>query len=237
VSLVGAIGGAPRRSCVVLVPVATTIESACEKGLAQLEARGYVVRRAFGQGAIDQARNELATEALADGFDELMWIDADIGFHPDAVDRLRAHDLPLVCGIYPKKGQRALACNLLPETAVVTFGEGGGLLEIEYAATGFLLTRRTVFDDVAKHWGLPVCNEQFGHPVVPYFLPMLVEHGGGHWYLAEDYAFCHRVRKAGHRVMADTTIRLSHIGRYPYGIEDAGSDPTRYARYDFHVQR
>ena len=71
--------------------------------LRELENRGYVVRRTPGYSAIDVARNELAFKALQDGFAETMWIDADIGFEPDSVDRLRSQDLPIVCGIYPKK--------------------------------------------------------------------------------------------------------------------------------------
>src|SRR5437588_6935831 len=114
--------------CVVLVPVGSYVEPACARGLAQLEARGYEVRRVSGYAAIDQGRSQLATDALADGFEEIMWIDSDIGFTADSVDLLRGHGLPLVCGIYPKKGQRALACHLLPETERVVFGEGGGLL-------------------------------------------------------------------------------------------------------------
>jgi hypothetical protein len=54
----------------------------------------------------------MATDALADGFQETMWIDSDIGFHPDAVDRLREHNLPLSCALYPQKGRRALACHV-----------------------------------------------------------------------------------------------------------------------------
>jgi hypothetical protein len=255
-SLVGAVGSALRSQCVVLVPVAANIEPDCERGLAQLEARGYAVRRVFGYAAIDQARSQMASDALADGFHELMWIDADVGFDPDAVDRLRSHALPIVCGIYPKKGVRALACNLLPETTRVTFGQDGGLLEIAYAGTGFLLTRREVYADIARASRLPVCNARFGRPMTPYFLPMLVEDpsgvvaadGGvdasvangdarGHWYLGEDFAFCERARRAGHRIVADTTIRLFHIGRYGHSWEEAGIDPVRFARFDFHVNR
>jgi hypothetical protein len=241
-SLVGAVGGVSPQSCVVLVPVATHIEPDCERALLQLEMRGYVVRRAYGHAAIDQARSQMASDALADGFDELMWVDSDIGFDPDAVDRLRAHGLPMVCAIYPKKGQAMLACNLLPGTESVTFGEGGGLLEIGYAATGFLLTRREVYEDVARHGRLPVCNARFGRPMVPYFLPMLVPDGPPgdpqqHWYLGEDFAFSERARLAGHRIMADTTIRLFHIGRYGYSWEEAGAVKPRYARFDFKVNR
>jgi hypothetical protein len=125
------------------------IESGCARGLAELESRGYPVRRVTGYAAIDQGRSQMASDALADGFDELMWIDSDIGFDADSVELLRSHDLPMVCGIYPKKGLRALACHLLPETDRVLFGKGGGLLEIRYAATGFLHTRREVYEKMA----------------------------------------------------------------------------------------
>lgn len=58
----------------------------------------------------------MATDALRDGFDETLWIDADVEFHPDAVEQLRAHGLPVACGIYPQKGRKALACHVLPCT-------------------------------------------------------------------------------------------------------------------------
>ncbi|NKB16010.1 MAG: hypothetical protein HC774_02385 [Sphingomonadales bacterium] len=40
------------------------------------------------------------------------------------------HELPIVSAIYPKKGVRALASHLLPETESVQFGKGGGLLTL-----------------------------------------------------------------------------------------------------------
>ena len=221
--------------CVVLVPVGSHIEPECERSLAKLESRGYAIRRVSGYAAIDQGRSQMATDALAEGFEELMWIDSDIDFEPDAVDQLRAHALPIVCGIYPKKGVRALSCHLAPNTPKVVFGAGGGLLEITYAATGFLLTRRSVYETMREQLELPVCNEGFGRPIVPYFLPLIASRGGHPWYLGEDFAFCERARKSGHVIMADTTIRLRHIGRYGYGWEDAGAVGVRYGTYTFHV--
>ena len=58
------------------------IHPPCEDALRELERRGYEVRRVGGYAAIDQARNQLATDALLDGFEETMWIDADLGFDP-----------------------------------------------------------------------------------------------------------------------------------------------------------
>jgi hypothetical protein len=225
-----------RPRTVVLVPVAGRIEPECERALAALAKNGCEIRRMSGHSAIDVARSLMANQALADGFDELMWIDADVAFPPDAIDRLRRHDLPIVCGIYPKKLQRELACHLLPETKELVFGERGGLVEIRYAATGFLYTRREVFSAIREKLSLPLCNERFGQGFHPYFLPMLLAEPDGaggthHWYLGEDYAFCERAREAGFRVYADTTIRLTHIGRYGFEWEDAGGDRQRYATF------
>ena len=217
--------------CVVLVPVGGHIEPGCDAALRQLEALGYAVRRVGGYAAIDQARNQMATDALTDGFEELMWIDSDVVFQAEDVERLRSHGLPIVCGIYPKKGVRALSCHVLPGTKEVLFGEGGGLMEVLYAATGFLLVRREVFLDIERQHELPLCNEKFGKPMRPFFLPLVRDEPAGPWYLAEDYAFSQRARDCGYRIWADTTIRLRHIGAYAFGWEDSGLQLQRFATF------
>ena len=61
------------------------------------------------------ARNRLASEALAAGFEELMWIDSDMAFLPESVDRLRSHNLPIVGALYPTKVEKKLTSALLPD--------------------------------------------------------------------------------------------------------------------------
>jgi hypothetical protein len=217
----------PRR-CAVLVPFGTSIVPQCERALVELERRGYEVRRVGGYAAIDQGRNQMATDALLDGYEETFWIDADVEFHPDAVGRLRAHRLPIVCGIYPQKGKRAVACHLAPGTPKTVFGKSGGLVEILYAGAGFLLVRREVYLAIQEQLRLPMCNERFGLPLLPFFHPMLHACEDGHWYLAEDWAFCERARQCGFHITADTTVRLWHIGTYAFGWEDAGMDRPRF---------
>ena len=90
----------------VLVPFVGSIVPECEAGLRELERRGYPVRRVGGYAAIDQGRSQMATDALADGFDETFWVDADIGFHPDDVAKLRRHDL---CDLFDPTVHRCMA--------------------------------------------------------------------------------------------------------------------------------
>ena len=186
-----------------------------------------------GYSAIDTARNQMATDAIAAGFAEMMWIDSDIAFDPDDVARLRGHNLPIACGLYPKKGPRQFACEFLPGTPAVQFGRGGGLLEIRYCGFGFTLVRREVFQILHRQLNLPIANRRFPSPLIPFFEPMVVPDPGGAWSLQEDYAFCERARRCGVRVVADTAIRLWHVGSYRYGWEDAGREPERYADYTF----
>ncbi len=216
----------PRR-CVVLVPFAGSIDPECDNALKELERRGYQVRRVGGYAAIDQARNQIATDALVDHFEETLWIDSDIGFHPDAVETLRRHPHSIVCAIYPQKGKRTFACEFPPDTQSVTFGQGGGITELVYAGTGFLLVRRQAYSAVQRNLRLPICNDRYGRPMIPFFAPLIRPIDDGHWYLAEDYSFCERVRQCGFKVFGDTSIRLWHIGRYRYGWEDAGMDRPR----------
>lgn len=163
--------------------------------------------------------------------------DSDIVFDPDDIDRLRAHGLPLVAGLYAKKNQRGMANTFLRTTTEVEFGEGGGLLEIQFAGFGFTLTHKVLYDTMYDRLRLPICNQRFERTLVPFFAPTAIKDGdSGEWYLAEDYSFCVRARSLGVPIMADTRVRLWHVGSYYFGWEDAGSAKERYRGYTFRRQ-
>ena len=188
-------------------------------------------------------RNQIGSDALADGFQETLWIDSDVGFNPDDIEKVRRHGLPIVCGIYPKKGKRELAIHILSGTPSLRFGVNGGLHELLFGGTGFLHVRRNVYETMIEKLSLPVCSQHANRPMWPFFQPLIrtapartadkTEPRKGHWYLAEDYAFCHRARLCGIPIIADTTIRLWHVGDYSYSWEDAGIDRQRFGDFDF----
>jgi hypothetical protein len=170
----------------------------------------------------------MASEALADGFDVLVWIDADMRFDAADVDRLRAHGLPFVAAVAAKKGKRELACHVLPGTKELVFGRRGGLVPLRYIGCAFVVTRRALYEKMQAELGLPACNAQFGDVVVPFFIPTVVDDAGGPWYLEGDYAFCERARAVGVDVVADTRVRVLHVGAYAYGWEEASRDVERF---------
>ncbi|HVA50275.1 MAG TPA: sulfotransferase [Pirellulales bacterium] len=225
-------------SCAVLVPAMRYIEPECEEALLELERRGYAVTRLRGCSSIDQGRNMLATGALDKGFEETLWVDADTGFDPDVVEKLRSHNVPVAAGICARKSPLGgLAVAPLPGTAAITMGEGGGLVEVLYAGTGFLLVRRAVYVTIQRRFSLPICDETGPRRAIPFFMPMLEDWGGRLSYLGEDYAFSRRARLCGYKIMADTSIRLWHIGMYRYGFEDAGNSVARLETYKYSIER
>jgi hypothetical protein len=73
--------------------------------------------------------------------------------------------------------------------------------------------------------------------MIPFFQPLILDHPErGPWYLAEDFAFGERARRAGLAIYADTTIRLRHIGKHGFTWEEAGADPRRYATYIYQLK-
>lgn len=219
--------------CVILVPYMNRIEHATDTALRVLESRGYEVWRTPGYSAIDQARNRMAYDALYRRFfQELMWIDADVGFDPDDFERLRQHGLGIcaaaglgICAAaYPFKGFPRFTIETFNDDPLV-FGEGGKLVRVKSVATGFLYTQRGVYERLRLHFGLPLCNTSFDAPMYPFFRPQIFMEQGNWYYLGEDFSFCRLAQQAGMDIWLDTRIRLQHIGNYAWQWEDVIRPP------------
>jgi len=149
-------------------------------------------------------------------FQELMWIDSDVAFNPDQVDRIRQHNLPIVGGAYPFKGWPLMTVQLLAGQ-IVKFSECGKPVEVDCLATGFLYTKAEVYWKIIEQFQFKPCNTSFGAPQYPFFLPGVWDDD---YYLGEDFSFCKRARASGYKVMLDPGIKLGHIGKYTYEWED-----------------
>lgn len=206
-------------STVILVPVGGTIEPATDEALRKLESLGYTVWRRYGWSAIDQGRCAIAQEALDAGFEHLFWIDSDVVFWPHDVEKLINYKLQFVSAPYSVKGWPVLTTQFKDKT--INLGETGGLYEVNYVATGFMYTHRSVYEKMAKELNMEKVKIWGGqYNVYPYFFPILIDGE----YLGEDFAFCHRLKQIGIKLYSDTTVRLSHIGKhaYSFGFLDKG---------------
>lgn len=188
------------------------------------------------ESLITRARNGIANEFLRDeAATHLLFIDADIEFDPRLVLRLLGADKDVLCGVYPVKGldltrvmgQPAGTPAALAEAASLDYAvkikpgckmDEQGFLEVDYAATGFMLIRRAVLTRLAEaypelHYRFACTNEAAAENHA--FFDTLIDPETRH-YLPEDYAFCKRWRDIGGQVHVSVPGRFTHIGTRPY---------------------
>ena len=159
---------------------------------------------------IYSARNIIAGNAIAAGFDRVLWLDSDMRFPKDMIFRLNeAMNITgagLVTGLYftrklPIKPNifSALWYNKdgeeLDAGADMMFVYPEGLTEIKACGFGCCLTSV----DLIKRVG-----DEFGSPFTP------VDGMG------EDLSFCWRVAQMGEKMYCDTKIKCDHIGQAIY---------------------
>lgn len=148
-----------------------------------------------GSTYLPDARNIIHNNFLTTGLDTLVMLDSDCLPSPDFVDKLMAHKLPIVWGVYSKKAE--------PFDPVVYdfdhIGENGkwhyrirheygkGLEKVDGVGAGCCLMSRKVALELGES---------------PYDLLT-----GG-----EDLVLCQKVQKLGYDVMVDWDCRVAHCG-------------------------
>jgi hypothetical protein len=196
------------------------------------------------ESLVTRGRNTI----LADFLDlpaetHLMFIDADIGFGVDQVQRMLAFDQDVVAGMYPLKRldydnaafQRAADGEPLQTAQLRYVGlpcEGeerkavNGFVTGVYAGAGFLMIKRRVLELMAAKY--PETHYTAAHNTAQpnqsanlfALFDCLIDPQTGH-YLSEDYAFCNRWRALGGTVWLDTRSRLTHVGPHDF-VGNAG---------------
>ncbi len=177
----------------------------------------FVFKTYFNESMISRARSKLATEFLASDCDYLLFIDADLEFPADAVDRLIRHDRDFVAAPYSIKN--------LPARWALAFGDEQptyveGLLKVRTVPAGFTLVKRGVFEALVSP-ELTFQEEGDDTSYYAFYLPFLHEsENGRRVFLSEDFAFCQRVRDKGFEIYCDFDVRLSHWGTYRYQVAE-----------------
>lgn len=194
-----------------------------------------------GDSLIPRTRNSIAAEFMAtEGYTHLLWIDADIGFEPQAVFRLLMSDKDVATGVYPLK--RIMWPETIP--ANMTRAEfdarytkypfnpkdrrfvvdPDGFIEVLDAPTGFMMIKREVLMKMVDAYpdlkivadempGLEAIKDKIAKYDYRFFDVMTEENGR---YLSEDYAFCRRWQKIGGQIYCDVTSNLTHQGGHMY---------------------
>lgn len=187
------------------------------------------------ESLISRGRNKCARYALLNGYDKMLFIDADMAWRAEDVELLLRSDKPIIGGTYPMKCfPVTLNFNPLPE-GNDTFGTRrqqdnyfefikkhaslNGEVEVKHIPTGFMLIDTKVFLSLAS--GGKVAEYETFQPdnntVEKFFdfFPVRVKDGK---YESEDWAFCSIAREAGFPVYLQTKIVTAHVGTHIYAL-------------------
>lgn len=195
-----------------------------------------------GESLITRARNNCVAAFLENKqWTHLFWIDADIGFDPEAALRLLQADYDVAAGVYPLKREawpeQGVPKNMTQQDFINYYQEytvnasaneqhqvlleiqQDGFIEMAEAPTGFMLIKRQVFEKMMQ-----------AYPELKYTPDSIgVEDKGLHFrffdamihpvsqrYLSEDYGFCYLWQQIGGKIYVDAKSNLSHQGSKLY---------------------
>lgn len=152
---------------------------------------------------IYEARHTLAKKAIDDGFDRVMWLDSDMVFEPDLLNRLSAdldQGLDFVTAVY---FSRKNPINpIVYETCHPTKLKNGDLYP---TVKSFREIPEELFEIEGCGFGAAMMTTDLIRRAGP--LPFYPTDKYG-----EDLSFCRKVREAGAKLYCDGRIRLGHIG-------------------------
>lgn len=193
----------------IAVPCMDMVSARFAQSLSTLKKSGRCVVSFLIGSLIYDSRNRLAGMALEMEADYVLWLDSDMVFPPDTLDRMlkvmdEHPEVDVLSGLYFRRGA--------PFTPVLfnklDVGEDGNLqfedqkdlpdelFEVAGCGFGCVLMRTEMLLDLAA------------------------AEGGGVWFTplanaGEDCAFCIRARRNGYKVFCDPTIELGHMGYAP----------------------
>lgn len=144
---------------------------------------------------VANARNNCVTGAQSVKAAYLMFIDSDMVFPPETIDRLLAHDKDIVGATYVRRGP---PFDNLGKSIDADAAKQSGLVEMTHMPTGMLLIRMSVFDKLTKPYFRYNTNEDLG----------LID--------GEDMCFSRLAREAGFQIFCDLdlSMELRHIYTY-----------------------
>lgn len=157
-------------------------------------------------------REKLAQSALDEGADYILWIDADMRFPKDTIQRLMAHDKPIV-GVNATTRSipvTATAKNLeidfenkINHWKAVSSKGKTGLERVTAIGCGVMMVKREVFEKTPQPW--------FWFEMLP-----------GDKLLGEDVFFCVKASDAGFETWVDHGLsnEIGHVGSYTFSWND-----------------
>lgn len=153
-----------------------------------------------GASVLPKARQNAVRKAIEQGYSHILFLDDDMSFPSDLMEKFLSHNLPVVAANYTRKTRNATTQTCGIDGQVVkSFGKTG-VEEAGWVGFGAVLIRLEDIKDIENplfetRW-MPERND----------------------FVGEDYYFCGKVRTHGIKIYIDHDVsnKTSHIGDYAY---------------------
>lgn len=194
-------------STFIAVPCMDTVHTGFFRSTLGMHLTGDIRFGTSCSSLIYDARNQLALQAINEGHDRILWLDSDMVFDSDLLDRLSAdmdEGCDFVSGLYFKRkppfdpciyktcGYTAEGQELKPFADIYKDYPKDQLFEIAGCGFGGVLMKTEVVKKIRDKFGLP-------------FSPLI---GFG-----EDLSFCLRMREFDIKAYCDTRVKMKHIAQ------------------------
>jgi glycosyltransferase involved in cell wall biosynthesis len=168
-----------------------------------------------GESLITRARNNACAAFLESEHDVMIFIDSDIQFTPEDIQKLYNHDAPVIGAGYPYKriaGESTAWKDGQPvDLPTATTGP------VDYIGTGFLKIHKITLHELANAYPEWRYTDDFGREQFAFFDTEIIAGN----YLSEDYRFCHYLHEISEGPWLHADIRLRHWGLAGYGVPGA----------------
>jgi hypothetical protein len=207
---------------------------------------GYTISFLGNESLVTRARNIMVGKFLSDpSCTHLLFIDADIQFCVQSVNKLLDVNKDVCFGVYPAKvfrfdeiakfvdkientsELRSLCLNYmlsyeLDQNNNAIIDPIKRLIKVKFGTTGFMLIKREVLIRMVSSYPHLQYNNQKTcqlHNIDKdklYLLFNCIKDPESNDYLSEDYSFSYLWRKLGGEIWADMDSKLSHWGNYQF---------------------
>jgi hypothetical protein len=160
---------------------------------------------------IEISRGIQAWEGLRVKSSHILFLDSDMSFPPNTLERLLQRNKDIVgCTYCQRRSPRGLTHESLTRDYQMPTDPREDVFEVKSLGFGCILIRTSVFERVPRPWFK-----------VEY--PGGIQENGAECHRSEDRTFCDRAREVGYKVWCDATLsrEIRHCGQFEYGLEHA----------------
>lgn len=191
----------------IAIPCMDMVHTGFFRSVLGMRAVGVCEYSMAQSSLIYDSRNLLASKAVNEGFDRVLWLDSDMEFDPDLMEKLAARvdeGYECISGLYFTR-KNAVNPVIYKNVYMWKLDDGTAQPVAEHYKD---YPKDSVFEIAACGFGAVMMTTEIIKAVGKLGLPFSPMAGFG-----EDLSFCRKVAGIGEKMYCDSNIKLGHIGQ------------------------